>query len=158
MNNGAKKLSNGASELDSGVADAKKGVKQLVDNNDKLNNGASDLYDGTKQLKDGADDLDDGAKKLDDGASDLNDGAKELKDGMKKFNDEGIQKIVDLFDGDIKDLADRMKALRSAGKSYDSFSGISDDMKGSVKFIIRSDSIKKDDSGSSDEEPTTEAD
>ena len=158
MNNGAKKLLNGASELDSGVADAKKGVKKLVDNNDKLNSGASDLYDGTKQLKDGADDLDDGAKKLDDGASDLNDGAKELKDGMKKFNDEGIQKIVDLFDGDIKDLADRMKALRSAGKSYDSFSGISDDMKGSVKFIIRSDSIKKDDSGSSDEEPATEAD
>ena len=120
-------------------------MKKLVDNNSKLNDGASDLYDGTKKLADGAEDLDEGAGKLDDGASDLKDGAKELKDGMKKFNDEGIKKIVDLFDGDIKDLADRMKALKNAGEDYDSFTGIGDGMDGSVKFIIRSDSIRKDD-------------
>ena len=37
-----------------------------------------------------------------------------------------------------------MKALKDAGEGYNSFSGISDDMDGSVKFIIRADSIEDD--------------
>lgn len=159
LDNGAEKLADGAKQLDDGVADAKKGVKKLVDNNKKLNDGASDLYDGAKKLDDGAGDLKDGVSDLDDGASDLKDGAKDLKDGMKKFNDEAIQKVVDLFDGDIKDLADRMKALKNAAEGYDTFTGLGDDMNGSVKFIIRSDSITTDDAGSEAdaEEPSTES-
>ena len=67
---------------------------------------------------------------------------------MKEFYDEGIRKLTKLFDQDIDQIADRLKAIRDAGKDYRSFAGISDDMEGKVRFIIKTDSIT---SGEEDE-------
>ena len=60
---------------------------------------------------------------------------------MKKFNEEGIEKLTSFFENDLEMLADRLKAVKNAGEDYQSFAGISDDMSGSVKFIIKTDSI-----------------
>ena len=70
---------------------------------------------------------------------------KQLKDGAIKLNDEGISKITDIFGNDAKEAVDTIEDTLNAGKEYKSFSGISDDMSGEVKFIFKTEEIKADD-------------
>ena len=60
---------------------------------------------------------------------------------MIKYNDEGIQKIVKAFNGDVTDLTDRLNAVIDAGKNYNNYSGKSSNMNGSVKFVIETEAI-----------------
>ena len=125
------------------------GVASAADGANKLASGASDLKDGTAQLKDGASALYDGILQLKngtpalvDGVTELKDGAMQLNEGLQKFNEEGIQKIIDLVDGDLNGIVARLKATIDVSKNYRNFAGISDDMDGQVKFIYRTDEIK----------------
>jgi len=61
---------------------------------------------------------------------------------MIKFNDEGISVITGAVDEKLPQLVDDLRALREASREYNSFSGISDDMDGSVKFIYLVDGTK----------------
>ena len=61
---------------------------------------------------------------------------------MKKFNDEGILKIKNTVNKDLADAVENLKALRDASREYNSYSGISDSMDGSVKFIYVVDGTK----------------
>ena len=125
---------NGLLSYTNGVDSAYAGSQQLAEGTSSLQDGAEDLYDGVYTLYAGS-------KQLASGAGDLKDGCGELKDGMSEFYDEGIEKLIDALDGDYQDLADRLEAVADAGRNYQNFSGISGDMKGSVKFIYRTDSI-----------------
>ncbi len=135
---GTKALSEGISTLAAGVPDLVSGVSQLA-------SGANTLVSNNSKLKSGASDLSDGAKKIADGVGKLDDGADELYNGMVKFNDEGISKLVDAFSGDTQDLLDRIDAVVQAGENYKTFTGLAQDQVGSVKFIIKTDSVKADD-------------
>ena len=53
-----------------------------------------------------------------------------------------MQKLVDAVDGDLGSLLTRVKATVDVSKDYRSFSGLSDDMSGQVKFIYRTDAIE----------------
>ncbi|MCQ2354941.1 MAG: hypothetical protein MJ102_07580 [Clostridia bacterium] len=126
------------------------GVASAADGAGKLASGASDLKDGAAQLKDGASALYDGILQLKngtpalvDGVTGLKDGAMQLNEGLQKFNEEGIQKIIDLVDGDLNGIVARLKATIDVSKNYRNFAGISDDMDGQVKFIYRTDEIKE---------------
>ena len=55
---------------------------------------------------------------------------------MIQFDEEGIQKLVSVFDGDINGLLDKLNEMMDASKEYKNFSGISDQMDGKVKFIF----------------------
>lgn len=126
-----------------GVAQANQGAQALLDGAKKLSAGTSELKDGTEKLKDGTHELKDGSQELKDGVMELRDGSKELKDGTIEFNDEGIQKLLDMFNGDLKELSDRLNAVKSAAKEYQSFSGISDGVQGNVRFIYKTAAIEK---------------
>ena len=126
--NGVASAADGASSLASGASDLKDGTAQLKA-------GAAALFDGILQLKNGA-------PALVDGVSQLKNGAMQLSDGLKKFNEEGVQKIIELVDNDIKGIVTRLKATIDVSKNYRNFSGISDDMGGQVKFIYRTEEIK----------------
>ena len=126
--NGVASAADGASALASGASDLKDGTAQLKA-------GAATLFDGILQLKNGA-------PALVDGVSQLKDGAMQLSDGLKKFNEEGVQKIIELVDNDMKGIVTRLKATIDVSKNYRNFSGISDDMGGQVKFIYRTEEIK----------------
>jgi putative membrane protein len=56
---------------------------------------------------------------------------------MIQFNEEGIETLVNAYNGDIKPLANRLRAAIDAGEDYESFSGIEKNMNGDVKFIYR---------------------
>lgn len=118
-----------------GAADLASGASDLKDGTGQLRSGAETLYDGVLQMKQGV-------PALLDGVEQLKDGAMQLSDGLKQFDEEGIQKIVDLFDGDLDSLLERVRATLDVSKNYQNFSGISKAMAGQVKFIYRTDEIK----------------
>ena len=84
----------------------------------------------------------DGTPALVDGIRQLRDGSMELSNGLKQFNEEGVQKLTQAVDGDLKGLSDRIRVTADVAKRYTSFSGISKEMEGTVKFIYKTDSIE----------------
>ena len=84
-----------------------------------------------------------GVGKLDTASGKLKDGSKKLADGMSEFNKDGIEKINDTYEDDVKGLVDRLKAVCEVGKDYKSFSGIHGSMNGEVKFVIETATIEK---------------
>lgn len=131
---GLRSYTAGVSQAAAGAGDLKSGADSLKNGAGKLYNGASDLYNGILTLKNGT-------PALVDGITQLRDGALKLSDGMKEFNEKGIEKLVDAVDGDLNGLLTRLKATVDVSKEYTSFSGISQEMDGQVKFIYRTDSI-----------------
>ena len=75
------------------------------------------------------------------GSIEISSGAEGLANGAQKFYDEGIEKLVGALDGDYGKLLDRLQVIADAGKAYQSFGGISDDMTGSVRFIWKTEGI-----------------
>lgn len=124
-----------------GVKDAKQGAEKLNIGAAQLQSGAAELYAGMGELYDGVVQLKNGAPALIDGVTKLRDGAMQLSEGLKEFNEKGVNKLIDAVDGDLGGLIERIKVTADVSKNYKSFSGISDDMEGEVKFIYRTDSI-----------------
>ncbi len=132
----------GLSQYTAGVASAKGGADALNAGAAQLKSGTAELYAGMNELYDGVITLKNGAPALVEGITALRDGAIKLSDGLKEFNDQGVQKLVNAVDGDLGGLFTRIKATADVSKDYKSFSGLSDDMDGQVKFIYRTDSVK----------------
>lgn len=126
-----------------GVDDASVGSDKLAGGTKELSSGAKTLADGAKQLLDGIVSLDGGTAKLIAGVSELRDGAKTLSDGADRFNKEGIGKIASLISDDVDPLITRLRAVVDFSKEYDNYSGKADGANSSVKFIYRTDAIKK---------------
>ncbi len=141
LKDGAAALKSGAAALEIGTSELQKGAAGLASGTSKLQEGASSLADGANELYAGIGTLKDGSGALIDGVGQLKDGAMQLSDGMKEFEEQGIQKLADVFEGDLQSLVNRMKAMIDVSKNYQSFSGISEDMEGSVKFIYRTEEI-----------------
>ncbi len=144
LQEGAGKLDDGAGKLNDGVNGLQEGAGKLDEGAGELKNGTAELDDGVNELKDGAIELDDGVMELKDGIIKLDDGALELKDGMIRFDEDGIRKLTDLFGDNVGAVIDRMDALKAAGSSYNTFSGLQEGMEGSVKFIYKTDGVKAD--------------
>lgn len=106
-------LATGMSDLDAGLAQLENGVSTLVSNNAQLNKGIEDLTKGSNTLS----------------------------EGMIKFDEEGIQKLADTYNGDVKDLVERIVAVMQAGSDYQAFSQVADGTTGSVKFITRTEGV-----------------
>ena len=136
-------------EFVGGVADYTAGVDKAAAGADKLNAGAAALNAGVGQLAAGASELYDGvgtlkagSGKLVDGVTELRDGQKQLNDGLKQFKEEGVDKLVNAFGGELENVAERAEAMCELAAEYRSFAGIADETQGTVRFIYRSDAIK----------------
>lgn len=131
-----------------GLLDYTAGVDEAAEGSNELYAGAGDLKDGTAELRAGAAklyagvlQLKDGTPALVSGVTQLKDGAMQLSEGLQQLNKEGIQKLTKLLQNDLGDLTARVQATIDVSKDYRSFSGISDDASGQVKFIYRTDEI-----------------
>ena len=131
---GAKKLHDNSSTLNAGLTTLKDGGSQLA-------SGVSQLASGANQVADGAGTLAGGTQTLLDGAHTLADGNQTLADGMQEYKEEAIDKLTDLFNGDISGVTDRIDAMTNLAKEYKSFAGISDGVSGTTKFIIETEGI-----------------
>lgn len=131
-----------------GLLDYTAGVDEAAEGSDELYAGAGDLKDGTAELRAGAAklyagvlQLKDGTPALVSGVTQLKNGAMQLSEGLQQLNKEGIQKLTKLLQDDLGDLTARVQATIDVSRDYRSFSGISDDASGQVKFIYRTDEI-----------------
>lgn len=167
---GIGKLEDGAGQLKDGTEKLKNGAMLLTANNDTLNTGASQvkagsdalltgsqtlssatgalssgvqaLADGAQTLKNGTAQLLVGGAQFRTGISTLNDGAQALNDGMTQFDEEGIQKLTSMFEGDLQSLLDRVKTVADKDKEGYSYGGCRVDMKNSAKFIFETGPIE----------------
>lgn len=133
------KLGAGTNELLSGIGTLQEGADSLDSGLGTLTSGASQLNSGAGTLSTGLNTLQSSTGALVSGVEQLDSGAAELNSGMIQFNEEGIEKLVSVFDGDVDSLLDKANELLDASKEYKNFSGIADGMDGSVKFIFVSD-------------------
>lgn len=110
------------------------------------------LGNGLNQLTDGLNSLNEGANTLDSGATELNQGANTLAQGVKTFNEEGIKKICNYVNGDLKDISQRVEKLTELSKEYNNFTMLNGENSGNVKFIMIMDAIKKQENQDSSKE------
>lgn len=101
----------GLAQYTAGVAQAAGGAAELTGGAGSISQGAAALDQGAAQLSGGLQSLQKSIPALVDGVTQLHDGAGELSDGLDEFNREGVQKIIDAFDGDLEQLAERVQAL-----------------------------------------------
>lgn len=153
---GASNLATGVSKLREGTASLQAGLGALYTGSNDLVNGTSDLYDGAAALNQGAaalnekssllitgtSKLKDGSSQMGAGAGQLSDGANTLADGMSQFKADGIDKLTEVFKGDIEGVTSRINAMMTLGQDYKSFGGIKDGMDGNTKFIIETDAVE----------------
>ena len=133
---GIHKLKDGGTQLASGVSQLAAGANTAADGAGTLANGANTAAAGAKTLADGTDTLVSGADTL---AS----GADTLASGMSEYKTDAIDKLTDIFDGDIGKVTARIDAMKDLSANYKSFAGIKDGMNGSTKFIIETESVDK---------------
>lgn len=152
LHKGASDLSDGLNTLDGGIGQLKEkagslstGADQLKSGTDQLASGASTLVSNNEKLNDGAGTLSDGTDAIIDGVGELSDGAHKLADGITEFSEDGIDEIINSYNGDIEPLVDRIQAVLDAGADYQTYTDIADGVNGSVKFIIKTDAVKAED-------------
>ena len=136
-------------QIDAATAQASAGAKQLLALRQQLDSyntfyvGLQTYTAGVAEAAAGAVKLNKNMPDLIDGVKKLRDGSLELADGIKELNEEGIEKLIDAFDGDLTELSDRLQATIDVSRDYRSFIGSGDSGNG-VKFIFRTDAIEND--------------
>lgn len=136
LSDGLGVLADGSAQLASGTENLTGGAQALADGAAALNASSSMLTSGTSRLKEGGLQLASGTGQLAKGADALAAGNQTLASGMSEFKSSGVDKLTEVFNGDIKNLTARIDAMSGLGENYVSFAGIKDGTKGSTKFII----------------------
>ena len=151
ISSGFDAITDGTTELIAGSNELKNGTSTLSQGTSKLQTGVSTLASGSKELKTGLSTLNSSSNKLNsankqllEGANTISDGAKTLAEGISEFDKEGINKIVSMVNGDVKDLQTRVEKLQDLANEYNSFAGKDEEAEGTTKFIFVVDSLKKD--------------
>jgi len=129
-------------QIDSNLADdstLSKGLSSLTKGSSDLAKGEVSLAGGAKQLADGMDKLYDKADTMVNGVYQLDNGAYKLRNGMSKLYKEGIKKIVDMYNDDLKGTLNDARSMLDAGKGYKTFTKLPSGMDGNVKFIYKTD-------------------
>lgn len=122
-------LSQGSAQLTDGISAFNHGIGQLSTGADALNTGASTLASAGNELKNGY--------------NTLAEGISALSEGMTLFDKDGIQELKKLGGSDLRELSDRIKAVRDADAKYDNYGGKLKNQTSEVHFIIETDSIEK---------------
>lgn len=122
---GASTIAQGAAGID--LSGLKDGSAQLVNGLGELYAGTDTLYTGMQSLDAGISNLESNVPALTDGVNKLADGSRVLTDGLSQFNAEGVQKLVSLYNGDVKALVNRIQSMVSLAKNSNT----------KVKYIYR---------------------
>lgn len=134
LNEAAQSIAKGANDLADGTGSLDAGVTNLVDGSNRLTDGANSLVNGASTLANGTNTLANGTRELLDGGN-------TLVEGVQKFNTEGIRKITDLVNVDVKNTETRIRKMENLSNEYQRFS--SEVTRDDIKFISIVDSIKK---------------
>lgn len=135
------KLKNGGQKLSNNDEKMLSGAKKILKASKRVNKGGKKLVNGVDKLKKGSNQVDKATGKVSAGIEKLQAGSEELYEGMKRFDEEGIQKINNMYEEDFASVKERLLALLDISSEYNNFSGIDKGMDGNVKFIIETEEI-----------------
>lgn len=121
-------LSSMLTELEAGVKSLKMGSTQIV-------NGTATLYNGVDALAKNVPQLADGINKI-------YLGSKSLNEGISKYNEDGITKISNLVNLNVKTAQNRIEALVNLGENYQTFTMNNKDNNGETKFVLTISGVK----------------
>ena len=100
----------------------------------------STLGTALDELTNGLANIDNGVSVLSVGTNKLDSGALQLVNGVKTFNEQGISKINNLVNGDLRNIVSRVEKMNELANEYNNYAGIQNGMAGEVKFIMITDS------------------
>ena len=104
----------------------------------------STLGSALNELTNGLETIDNGVSALAVGTNKLDNGALQLASGVKTFNEQGISKINNLVNGDLRNFASRLEKINELANEYNNYAGIQDGTEGEVRFIMIVDGISQD--------------
>lgn len=110
---------------------------------EKTVSSLNQLLDGLTQLTSGLNELNLGMDSLNTGTGDLKTGIATLDSGIQQFNSQGISKINELVNGDVKSIEQRVKALAKLSANYTTFDENGENTTGTSKIIMIVDGISK---------------
>ena len=135
-------LESAVKQLDS-YHDFYQGLKSYTSAIQQICDGSGELAQKTEEFAKGMEQLKSQSAALPEGVKELKDGSLRISDGLKQLNEQGVQKLADVMNGDIGSMIARLRATVDVSKHYQSFSGIAEGESGDVKFIYKTASIEK---------------
>lgn len=139
LNNGVKTIETGLNmandKIDLNTINTQ--LSQLQNGVNTLYNGSSEFSKGLSTLSSSTDKIEGATSQLYDASNTINNGLETLNDGISKFDEEGIQKIVELANGDVKSMQNKLTRLVKLGEDYTTFTKKNNKMKGETKFIVK---------------------
>lgn len=139
----AEGLSAALEQLNMSVEQLTAGSGQLAEGIKAYSAGVGQASTGASALKSGTNDFVAAGSQLNTGFSALIQGTDALNTGMITFDQEGMKNLSKLAGNELTDIVTRAKALKQADENYDNYSGITEGTKGSVRFIVETEEIKK---------------
>lgn len=122
LTSGSKQLTEGLTAYTSGVSQLNAGAQKVVEGGTTLCTAGGELYDAFGEALDGVG---------------------ELRDGVRDFKDDGIAELAKLGGSDFRNVMNRLRAVKEADDSYQTFTGLAEGKTGSVRFIVETEEIKK---------------
>lgn len=119
-------------------------ISKILMGAENLFMGATKLNGGVHQYAQSMNQYSQGMVKLDDGIAKLGSGVEEYSSKMGEYNDT-IQKMgIDGADAipDISNIKSKIETMKDIASEYNNYSGISEDMDGEVKFIMKTEDLK----------------
>ena len=112
-------------------------LRELLDIHDE------DIKKKVTVLDDTVNTLSDALNKLNNGSKQLSNGMKALSDGLSKYNKEGINKLSNLVNGDVKTLQKKLDALIKLSNENRTIDNVPSGAKSNSKIIFMIDSKEK---------------
>lgn len=132
-------IANQSTTINSGVNALVSQMPAFTAGTNALSEGATTLSSGTTTLLNGSIELSLGVNSLTDGLSALTTGSHTLHDGLNTFKTSGINRLVTFANHDLATLTGNLRSTLNAAKSYHHYQDASAK---SVKFLLKTPSIK----------------
>ena len=116
--------------------------KAKNDAKEKTTSSLKELLGGISQITNGLNEVNTKMNLLINGTEELKNGISQLDSGIAQFNSQGINKIVNIINGDVKSIETRIKELVKLSNNYKTFDESTNETNGSTKIIMVVDGIK----------------
>ena len=139
LKKGTSELASGLKTMDGEVkTNLVGGLNQLSTGAKSLSDGLNTAYSGSKELAAGMANLDSGidtlysnVPALTSGVAQLADGSSALSDGLSMFNEQGVQRLISLYNGNVRALVSRIQSIVNTAKNANQ----------KIKYIYRTEEI-----------------
>lgn len=141
---GAVQLKNGADELLSGVGQIQTGAGALAEGAKKLDSGAGSLQSGLEQLSSSSKLVKSAIAQFQAGTTELAGGANILQNGTSEFKNKTDQAAGELDAVQLDQVRQIADALEEQANAYTSYTGAGENVRASVKFVMKVEGPKQD--------------